>query len=160
MNNERESGEVCVFSATKTRPCKYVNSGDFEEFQFAPDAIPVDGEFQVCLEDFCITKSNGPQQQQLLKRELTISQILREYGKKFTQVRKRYSDGSNGRCVIGVMMSYFGWDGTDDFDTAKVLFAALGELKRAGIDEDLLIDLNDSGHTFDEIADYLDRIDK
>jgi hypothetical protein len=26
-----------------------------------------------------------------------------------------------------------------------------------GIDEDLLIDLNDSGHTFIEIADYLDR---
>lgn len=57
-------------------------------------------------------------------------------------------------------MSYFGWDGTDDFDTAKVLFAAMGKLKRAGIDEDLLINLNDSGYTFDKIADYLDRIDK
>jgi hypothetical protein len=61
VNNERESGEVCVFSASKTLPCKYVNSGDFEEFQFASNAIPVDGEFQVCLEDFCITESNGPE---------------------------------------------------------------------------------------------------
>jgi hypothetical protein len=70
----------------------------------------------------------------------------------------QYSDGKNGRCAIGVIMSYFAWDGTDDFDTAKVLFAALGKLKRAGIDEDLLINLNDSGLTFDEIADYLDNI--
>jgi hypothetical protein len=61
VNNERESGEVCVFSASKTLPCKYVNSGDFEEFQFVSNAIPVDGEFQVCLEDFCITESNGPE---------------------------------------------------------------------------------------------------
>ena len=60
--------------------------------------------------------------------------------------QNQYSDGHNGRCAIGVMMSYFGWDGTDDFDTAKVLFVALGELKQAGIDEDLLINLNDSGY--------------
>ena len=50
-------------------------------------------------------------QQQVLKQELTISQILHEYGKKFTQVREQYSDGNNGRCAIGVLMSYFGWDG-------------------------------------------------
>jgi len=61
VNNERESGEVCVFSASKTLPCKYVNYDGSEEFQFAPNAIPVNGEFQVCLEDFCITKSNGPE---------------------------------------------------------------------------------------------------
>ena len=60
VNNERESGEVCDFSASKTLPCKYVNSGDSEEFQFASNAIPVDGEFQVCLDDFCITESNSP----------------------------------------------------------------------------------------------------
>ena len=60
VNNERESGEVCDFSASKTLPCKYVNSGDSEEFQFASNAIPVDGEFQVCLDDFCIAESNSP----------------------------------------------------------------------------------------------------
>jgi hypothetical protein len=36
--------------------------------------------------------SQQQQQQQLLKQELTVSQILREYGKKFMQVIKRYSD--------------------------------------------------------------------
>ncbi len=72
----------------------------------------------------------------------------------------QYSDGKNGRCDIGVIMSYFGWNGTDDFDTAKVLFVEMGKLKSAGIDEDLLINLNDSGYSFDKIADYLDRIDK
>jgi hypothetical protein len=96
------------------------------------------------------------QQQLLFKQELTVSQILRAYGK-FKQIQMQYSDGHNGRCAIGVIMSYFGWDGKDDFDTARVLVAALGELKRAGIDEDLLIELNDSGLSFDEIADNLDR---
>ena len=100
------------------------------------------------------------QQQQLLKHELTVPEILYEYGKKFTQVRESYSDGRNGRCAIGVIMSYFGWNGKDDFDTARVLFAAIGKLKCAGIDEGLLIDFNDSGSTFNEIADYLDRVDK
>jgi hypothetical protein len=32
-------------------------------------------------------------------------------------------------------------------------------LRRAGIDENLLMDLNDLGYTFDEIADYLDRVE-
>jgi hypothetical protein len=37
------------------------------------------------------------------------------------------------------------------------LLAALFALRHAGIGTDLMIDLNDSGMTFDEIADYLDR---
>ena len=96
--------------------------------------------------------SQQQQQQQLLKRELTVSQILREYGKKFTQVRKQYSNGNNGRCAIGVQMSYFGWDGTEDFNAANNILTALDMLKHAGIDYDLLIDLNDPGFAFDEIA--------
>ncbi|MFZ0555844.1 MAG: HNH endonuclease signature motif containing protein, partial [Nitrososphaeraceae archaeon] len=39
-------------------PCKYVNSGDSEEFQFASNANP-GGEFQVCLDNFCKTESNS-----------------------------------------------------------------------------------------------------
>jgi hypothetical protein len=97
------------------------------------------------------------QQLQLIKQELSVSQILRIYGKQYTQITERYSDGQNGRCAIGVIMSYFGWDGRVDFDTANDLLAASDVLKHAGIDEDLLIDLNDSGFTFDEIADNLDR---
>jgi len=100
------------------------------------------------------------QRQQLLKQDMTISQILRTSRKQFSQIQMRYSDGQEGRCVIGVLMSYHGWNGKDDLDTTKRLLAALVELKDAGIDEGLLIDMNDSGYTFDEIADYLDRVEK
>jgi hypothetical protein len=71
-----------------------------------------------------------------------------------------YSDDHNGRCAIGVLMSYFSWDGRVDLDTANDLIAISDVLKHANIDYDLLIDLNDSGCTFEEIADYLDRISK
>jgi hypothetical protein len=100
------------------------------------------------------------QLQQLPKQDMTISQILRTYGKQFRQIQMRYSDGQEGRCAIGLLMSFYGWDGKDDLDATKRLLAALVELKDAGIDEGLLIDLNDSGYTFDEIADYLDRVEK
>ncbi len=59
VNNERESGEVCIFSAGKNLQCNYLNFGDNEEFQFAPNVIPVDAEFRVCIEDYCITESNS-----------------------------------------------------------------------------------------------------
>ena len=94
------------------------------------------------------------------QQQLTVSQILCVYGKQFRQIQSRYSDGKNGRCAIGVIMSYFGWDGRVDFDTAYDLLVASEVLKHADIDEDLLIDMNDSGMSFDEIADYLDRIDE
>jgi hypothetical protein len=58
---------------------------------------------------------------------------------------------------MDVIMSYYDWDGKEDFDTAYDLLVASDVLKYAGIDEDLLIDMNDSGMSFDEIADYLDR---
>ena len=96
-------------------------------------------------------------QQLLLRQDLTISQILRTYGKQFKQIHMQYSDRRNGRCAIGVIMSYYGWDGRIDFDTANNLLAASDMLKHVDIDEDLLIDLNDSGFTFDEIADFLDQ---
>jgi hypothetical protein len=60
VGNERESGEVCVFSESDTIECKYLNIGGTEEFQFASNTIPVGEEFQVCLEDFCVTDSNSP----------------------------------------------------------------------------------------------------
>jgi hypothetical protein len=97
-------------------------------------------------------------QQLLLKQEMAVAQILRSYGRQFTQIRNKYSNDLNGRCAIGVIMSYYGWDGKHNTDTARRLQSALCELKRAGIDKDMVIQLNDSGTTFDEIADYLDRI--
>ena len=98
------------------------------------------------------------QQQQLLKQELTISEILRTYSKQFRQITERYSDGHNGRCALGVIMSYYGWNGQDDSEAATKLLGTLIALRYAGIDRNLLIEMNDSGFTFDEIADYIDRI--
>ena len=92
------------------------------------------------------------------KQESSISQIIRTYGKQFTQIRKQYTDGLAGRCVMGVIMSYYGWDGKCITNAERRLYAALVALRQAGISKELLIDLNDSGATFDEIADYLDNI--
>ncbi|MGC2308425.1 MAG: hypothetical protein WA461_08480 [Nitrososphaeraceae archaeon] len=64
------------------------------------------------------------QQQQLLKQELTVSQILRIHGKKFRQVRRRYSDGHDGGCAVGVSMSYYGWKGRDDSHAAEKLLGS------------------------------------
>jgi hypothetical protein len=96
-------------------------------------------------------------QQLLLKQEMTIAQILRTYGKQFDQIKNQYSNGLNGRCAIGVIMSYYGWNGKHRSDAARRLQCALRALKCAGIDKDTVIQLNDSGSTFEEIADYLDR---
>jgi hypothetical protein len=89
--------------------------------------------------------------------ESSISQIIRTYGKQFTQIRKQYTDGRGGRCVMGVIMSYYGWDGKCINNAERRLYAALVALRRAGISKELLIELNDSGATFDQIADYLDN---
>lgn len=97
------------------------------------------------------------EQQQLLAQELSISQILRVYGKQFTQIREQYTDGINGRCAMGVIMSYYGWDGKCCTNAERRLYAALVALRWAGISKESLIELNDSGMTFEEIADYLDR---
>ena len=97
--------------------------------------------------------------QQLLKQDMTVSQILRTFGKQFRQIQNIYSDGANGRCALGVIISYYGWDGKDDSDAAELLLVTSTQMKHAVIDEGLLIDLNDSGYTFDEIADYLDRVE-
>ena len=91
------------------------------------------------------------------KQEASISQIIRMYGKQFKQIRKQYTDGLGGRCVMGLIMSYYGWDGKCITNAERKLYAALVALRRAGISKELLIELNDSGATFDEIADYLDN---
>jgi hypothetical protein len=96
------------------------------------------------------------QQKQLLKQELTVSEILCIHGKQFRQIQMQYSDGLNGRCAIGVIMSYFGWNGKDDGEAAKRLLATLVVLRRAGVNKESLIEMNDCGMTFEEIADYLD----
>lgn len=95
-------------------------------------------------------------QQQLVKHELSIVQILRVHGKQFRQIKKRYSDEHNGRCAVGVIMSYFGWNGIHNSNASNSLQTALHKLKDAGIRSGTVIKLNDSGKTFDGIADYID----
>ena len=96
-------------------------------------------------------------EQLLFKQDLTVSEILRTYGKQFKQITERYSDGHNGRCALGVIMSYYGWNGKDDFQATSKLLGTLIALRCAGIDKNSLIDMNDSGMSFDEIADSLDK---
>ena len=98
------------------------------------------------------------QQQQLIKHDLSISQILRVYGKRYTQITEQYSDGHNGRCALGVIMSYYGWDGEVDSRSSRKLLRAFIALTNAGLNKDLVIQLNDSGMSFDGIAEYLDRV--
>jgi hypothetical protein len=93
-----------------------------------------------------------------IKQELTISQILRIYGTQYIQITERYSDGHNGRCAIGVLMSYFGWDGRDDSRASRKFLSAFNALSHAGFNKDLVVQLNDAVMSFDGIADYLDQL--
>ena len=105
---------------------------------------------QIPVPTFSITSEESQQ-------EVSISQIIRTNGKYYKQIRKRYTDGLGGRCVMGLIMSYYGWDGKCITNAERRLYAALIALRRAGISKELLIELNDSGATFDDIADYLDK---
>ena len=73
------------------------------------------------------------------------------------QIAQQYSDGQNGRCALGVIMSYYGWNGKDDSQVTRKLLSTLIALSYADIDKNLLAELNDSGMPFDEIADHLDK---
>jgi hypothetical protein len=98
--------------------------------------------------------------QQVLTQELSISQILRTYAKQFRQITEQYSDGYDGRCAMGAIYSYFGWDGAPDSDMTTSIMAALHALAKTGLRNDFsIIELNDAGWSFDEIANYIDRID-
>jgi hypothetical protein len=54
-------------------------------------------------------------------------------------------------------MSYYGLSGKDDSQAASQLLGTLIALRCAGVDKNLLIEMNDSGLSFDEIADYIDK---
>jgi hypothetical protein len=56
--------------------------------------------------------------------------------------------------------AYFGWNGKDDSQASGKLLGTLIALRSAGIDKNLLIEMDDSGYTFDEIAAYLDSVSK
>lgn len=89
-------------------------------------------ERQIPVPTFSITSEES-------KQEVSISQIIRTYGKYYKQIRKRYTDGLGGRCVMGLIMSYYGWDGKCITNAERRLYAALIALRRAGISKELLI---------------------
>jgi hypothetical protein len=47
-------------------------------------------------------------------------------------------------------MSYYGWNGKDDLSAYGKLLCALIAVRNAGIDKNLIIEMNDSGFTFDD----------
>ena len=55
-------------------------------------------------------------------------------------------------------MSYYGWNGKDDSKATGKLMDLSNALRQAGIRKDFVVKLNNSGLTFDEIADNLDHI--
>jgi hypothetical protein len=55
-------------------------------------------------------------------------------------------------------MSYYGWNGKDDFEAAGKLLNLSNALRRASVKRDFVVHLNDSGLTFDEIDDNLDKV--
>jgi hypothetical protein len=99
-------------------------------------------------------------QRQLLAQELSVPQILRIYGKQFKQIKRRFSNEQNGRCAMGIILSYYGWDGKLNslLDASASSRATRQALKSAGISRSCIMNQNDSGYTFDEIADYLDKV--
>ena len=54
-------------------------------------------------------------------------------------------------------MSFYGWNGKDDSHAATKLIAVSIALRHIGASSELIIRLNDSGMSFDEIADYMDE---
>jgi hypothetical protein len=105
--------------------------------------------------------SQTVQRHQLLTQELSISQILRVYGKQFKQIKRRFSDERNGMCAMGVILSYYGWDGKLNSlcDESSSSLAARQALRSIGISRGCIMQQhqNDSGSMFEEIADYLER---
>ena len=73
----------------------------------------------------------------LLKQGLTVSQILRIYGKQFKQIQFQYSDGHGSRCALSMILSYYGWNGKDDYNARGKLLSA----RYAGVSKELIIRL-------------------
>jgi hypothetical protein len=62
------------------------------------------------------------------------------------QITEQYSDVYDGRCAMGTIYSYFGWDGGPDSDMTMSITAALPELEKTGLRDDFsIIELNDAG---------------
>jgi len=102
VSNERESGEVCVFSASETLPCRYLDFGEDEEFHFPPDAVQVDEDFEVCLEDrLCITRSYSQENEPEI---VILSEAVEEEAQPISADRPQHEIADSGD-VRGLVVS-------------------------------------------------------
>ena len=69
--------------------------------------------------------------QHLLAQEMSLPEILLAYDKQFKQIKRRFSDEHNGRCAMGLILSYYGWEGHSD--ASKSMKIALNSFKEVGI---------------------------
>ena len=85
-----------------------------------------------------------------------LSQIIRSFT--FPQIQNLLADHKGGYCIMGGLYKYFGYDFAiaKEFSTDSI--PAYREIKKLCGDISLhhLIDMNNSGSTFDEIADYVE----
>ena len=84
-------------------------------------------------------------------------------GQEFNSRQELKEHESTQHQKMSTLMSYYGWNGKRDsnsFDVARSLTSTLHALKNTGVQIDFIAQLNDSGSTFDEIADFLDKMFK
>ena len=81
-----------------------------------------------------------------------LSQIIREFT--FPQIKDAMTDHKGRYCVYGGLMKYFGWDDVNDSNNLipyREIMKLCGETTLVN-----MINMNNNGSTFNEIADYLE----
>jgi hypothetical protein len=94
--------------------------------------------------------------QQILQ-ERKLSEIVRNIP--YRQIKNALGDLMDGRCVIGGIMCYCGWDGKDYWSN-NALEIQTRVLDMVGGTEmwQVLVDKNNSGESFEMMADWLESI--
>jgi hypothetical protein len=65
---------------------------------------------------------------------LSVSQILCISDKQYKQIKRYFSDEQNGRCAMGVILSYYGRDGkTDSLFKTSPSSKAVRRASKAGV---------------------------
>jgi len=91
-----------------------------------------------------------------LKQEMgpvKLSQILRQT--KVKQIQCDLSDGKGGFCALGVLANFYGWDGKGH--AGEFYLRVIKELGKGGLETWHIFNKNDSGWSFEQIADFLEQ---
>ena len=100
-------------------------------------------------------------QPQSVKQEQKLSDIVR--GFTFPQVQRTLTDRKGKYCIMGGLIRYFSGD-PNEYDSVREWFFKSNEYikKLMGPDHNTIwnicVDMNNSGSTFCEIADYLESV--